>query len=593
MEKLREIAQASDALSVQKEFNQLVSQFKSFASSTNHRPSHTGLEDAHDDEAHDEHEIDMPEHSDAHSDGDSAEQFQEVHSLPDASDSVSEQGLDQAFNELVASFREKLEAAREAKRKLEAETVATARDLLTEMQRLIITEENIGKAFTTFNAIQEKWKSLPKVSNEAYRELYVEYSKALEQFFYNIKIYRALQELDLKHNLEEKKLVLEDQKKLLHVTDIQLLEVEVRLNQDRWNEIGPTFHEEWDKLKNEFWEVTKTIYKRIQDFYQVRRQELEENLLKKQELVEKATQFSTATFKSQKKWMEKADELKALQNEWKLIGPMPREKGKAVQKAFRDACDTFFDNKKAYFDDLRKVQRANQHQKEQLLSEAISLKESTDWKNAAARLKQLQKQWREVGAAHPKDENRLWKQFREACDHFFAARNTHMGGENERQAANLEAKKKIVEDVKAVDTTGNRDTAFEALKALSKTWREVGHVPMAAREAITKAFQDAMDAKYGELKVDKQTRSKMRLADKVESLKDNHAGERLIRKEHDLLRNKISRLQAEIALYENNMGFFAKSKGADKLKQEVMKKIDRAKEELDGLFEQLEVFRNA
>lgn len=493
------------------------------------------------------------------------------------------------FKELTAAFKAKVSSARDALKRLEEETVATAKDLLIELQNLVENEENIGKAFAGFNAVQEKWKSLPKVSNDNYRDLNVEYNKLIERFFYNINIYKELKELDLKRNLEEKQKVLETQKNLLEVNDIRLLEVEVRMNQDRWNEIGPTFKEEWDKIKDEFWEVTRTIYRKIQDFYNLRKEEQERNLEAKKELLEAVKQIEALELKAHKKWQEKTKEVIELQKKWKLVGFVPKDKAKTVWKAFRETCDSFFEKKRAHYAEIRKEQDANRDAKEALLIEAEELKDSTDWKDASNRLINLQKKWKEIGAAHQRDENKLWKKFRAACDHFFQARNAQKAENTEQEKDNLKAKEELLEKLEAFAPDPSDKGAIDDLKAFSEEWRKIGHVPFKQKDKVNKAYKQLMDEKFAILKVDKREKEKMRFEEKIDLLKSSDAKDKLVRKEQDFIRSKISKIESEINQYENNLGFFANSKGAEKMKEEVMKKINKAKQDVDALYAQLEV----
>ncbi len=504
-------------------------------------------------------------------------------------DENSDELLAKKFTEITKAFKAKVSAARDEMKRIEEETVATAKNLMEELKSIVENEENIGKAFSGFNAIQEKWKSLPKVSNDNYRDLNAEYNKLIERFFYNINIYKELKELDLKKNLEEKQKVLTAQKSLAESDDIRLLEVEVRMNQDRWNEIGPTYKEEWDKIKDEFWDVTRSVYKRIQDFYNARKEEQERNLDAKKALLEKAREIEALELKAHKKWQEKTKEIIALQNEWKLIGFVPKDKGKKVWKAFREVCDSFFDKKRAHYAEIRAEQDANKNVKESLLKEAESLKDSENWKETADRLIHLQKKWKETGPAHQRDENKLWRQFRAACDHFFQARNDQRAENKEEEKENLKRKEEIIEALEKFEPDPADKEAVEKLKSFSEQWRNVGHVPFKAKDKVNKAYKDLMDQKFAVLKIDRREKEKIRFEEKVGLLKSSDAKDKLVRKEQDIIRGKISKIESEINQYENNLGFFAQSKGAEKLKEQVLQKIEKAKQDVDALYAQLDV----
>lgn len=496
------------------------------------------------------------------------------------------------FRNVVNAFNEKLKQTREAREKIEKETIAIAKDLLDEMKTLVEDEENIGKAFSRFNAIQARWKSLPKVSNDIYRDLNSEYNKYLEKFFYNINIYKELKELDLKRNLEKKIAVLENQKKLLDQNDIRLLEVEVRMNQDLWNEIGPTFREDWEKLKDEFWSVTRSIYGRIQDFYTEQRKEQEKNLEKMKTILESTRKVVDLNLKSTKKWHEKSEQIKELQKEWKMVGFVPRKDSKELVKEFRSLCDQFFDEKRAFHTALKKEQDANRDAKEALIKEAEALKDSENWQETTRELIALQEKWKSIGPAFQRDENRLWKRFRAACNHFFNRRNEFRDGRESREKENLEKKLALMEELDAFDVKSVEDP-MASLKSFSDRWREIGHVPIKEKKKIDDRFDKTLNAKYKELNIDREQLRRLKFEEHVEDLKESKKSEHLLRKEEDIVRSKISRLESEIHQLENNMGFFADTKGAEKFKKDIQSKIDDARSKIAELMDQIQILRNA
>lgn len=586
--RLKEIANSENILALQGEFGELKSQLQNLldhalASSTENSQVETEEEEEED------FESSALQTSEEVKGGPPSEE------KPEKSEKEKElERIRTEFQEFVSLFKEKVHLAKEAKKKAEEKTVNEAGKILAEMKELVAQEENIGKAFARFNEIMQHWKALPKVSNDAYRELNADYNKYVELFFYNINIYKELKDLDLKHNLDEKNTVLADQKKLLDENDIRLLEVEVRLNQDRWNEIGPTFKEEWNKIKGEFWETTRMVYSKIQEFYDARRAEQQENFEAKKKLVEKVRQIANLAPKSSKKWQEKSNELIQIQKDWKMIGFVPKTQSGELWKEFKSLCDLFFTNKRKYFDELRSTQDANKEKKLALLQKAHELKDSEDWKDASQNLIRLQKEWKEVRPAHQRDENKLWRQFRATCDEFFKRRNAHRDGKGDREKENLQAKENLLEKISSwTPDKGKRKENIAALKAFGEKWRQIGFVPFAQKDEVGSKYKELMDEKYEALDIDNNERKKIRLEEKIETLKDSDRGDVLIRREKDQVRNKIEKLKSDIIQFENNMGFFAKSKGADKLKLEVEKKVERAKNEIDALKEQLTILRDA
>ncbi len=207
---------------------------------------------------------------------------------------------------------------------------------------------------------------------------------------------------------------------------------------------------------------------------------------------------------------------------------------------------------------------------------------------------QLQKKWKEIGPAHQRDENRLWRQFRESCDEFFKRRNENRAGRGDREKENLQAKENLLAEITAwTPQKGKRNENIAELKDFGEKWRQIGFVPFDKKDDVGSKYRELMDEKYGALDIDNNERKKIRLEEKIETLKESDKSDVLLRRETDHVRNKISKLNSDIIQFENNMGFFAKSKGADKLKEEVEKKIERARREIDALKEQLSILRDA
>lgn len=624
--RLKELANSDDVLTNRKEFNELKSQLQNLLDhgiASVHEENSKETEDSTNGKSEEAPKVqsEITPESNSASEGDSnakvsseageaakteppseqerngndpTEKTKESEQETDEIDLEGIQEIRKELQEISDKFQEKVRSKKESKAKLEKETVEEARKILHEMKELVAEEENIGKAFARFNEIMQDWKSLPKVSNDDYRDLNADYNKYVEQFFYNINIYKELKELDLKHNLDQKNAVLADQKKLLDENDIRLLEVEVRLNQDRWNEIGPTFKEEWNNIKGEFWETTRAVYSKIQEFYDNRREEQEKNLEAKKQLLEKVRHISSLELKSAKKWQDKSRELIEIQKEWKMIGFVPKSKSGDLWKEFKALCDLFFSNKRKYFEDLRGAQNENKEKKLALLEKAKELKDSEDWKEASKALIQLQKEWKEIGPAHQRDENRIWREFRQHCDEFFTRRNEHRDGRGDREKENLKAKEALLTELSAwTPDKGKREENVAALKEFGEKWRAIGFVPFDKKDEIGSRYKGLMDDKYGSLDIDNNERKKIRLEEKIETLKDSDKSDLLIRREQDHVRNKIAKLKSDIIQFENNMGFFAKSKGADKLKEDIEKKVDRAKKEIDSLKEQLGILRDA
>ena len=210
-----------------------------------------------------------------------------------------------------------------------------------------------------------------------------------------------------------------------------------------------------------------------------------------------------------------------------------------------------------------------------IIEEAESLKDSTDWKATSDRLIELQKQWKEIGAVPRKKSEQIWKRFRAACDAFFTARDNRPDGQGSL-SANLAAKKALIEEIKAYEPSPETDA--EARKAFVEKWNAIGFVPFKEKDAIQAAYKEAMAAKFPG-----QGGRGARRNERGGSSRQ----ERRPLTEVDRLKEQFTALQQEIQTYENNIGFFGMSKGAEKLKAQMQERIDAAKAKLEELKAQI------
>ncbi len=494
------------------------------------------------------------------------------------------------FLELEKSYISKIHKEETEKRKAEYEKNLKEREeLIEELRSIIQGEENIGKAFNSFKEIQEKWTQCGPVEQEQYSRVQSEYSRLRENFFYNINIYKELADNDKKINLSKKKRVIEKIKVLSEEKSINKLNEGIKPILSEWDEVGPTFPNDWEIIREEFWAVARSIFDRINAHYENLKINQEKNSLAKKVLIDKLVAINGDETSKHKNWQSKTEEIKAIQAEWKTIGFASKAENDSLWQEFRGQCDTFFNKKKSFYADLKKNNDANEIAKEAIINQAEFLKDSTDWKETTNEFIKLQEEWKKIGPASPKVENTLWKKFRGHCDFYFNKKKEFFAGREEREGENLKLKNGLIDRVKSFQPTGNTQADLVALKEFSKEYKEIGFVPFKEKNAVHKAFSGALDEKYNALKLEKAEKSKQLYINKLDVLKEAPNADALLRKERNIIRDKISRLKTDIIQFENNLGFFGKSEGAEKLKKEVQEKIDRNKRKVDDLKQQLKL----
>mgnify|MGYP000868046796 CR=1 FL=1 len=492
---------------------------------------------------------------------------------------------DKRFKQLLDAFNTRVNDIRRQRQKQEADNLAAKQAIMDELRAMIANEENIGTAFQRFNELGEKWKTIGPVPQQHYRDLQRDYSQLRDEFFYHIRIYKELRDHDLKKNTALKQALIADMEAVQRVESVREAEALVKEYQEKWHQIGPVVKEEWEAIRDGFWNATRVVYDRINEYYKARRAEHEANLAAKQALVDKVNALLAGMENvGGKEWKALTDQVLELQTAWKAIGFATKKDNERIWKEFRNACNTFFDRKNAYFTELKSQFKGAFDKKQALLQQAIQLKDSTDWRQTADKLKALQAQWKEAGSAGPRDENKLWNKFREACDGFFQKRKAHFDALDAEQAVHLAEKQQLVSELESFQHLPDRGATVDALKAFSQRWMNSGRVSPKHFDTLNTRYRAAMDKQYDLLRLNGEERRRMAFVDRMEDLKAGPDGKFQLEKEGRFIRRKIEEIETEMKQMERNMGMFNfKSASGEAMKKDMEKKIERARQDIERL----------
>jgi hypothetical protein len=499
--------------------------------------------------------------------------------------------LNDEFFEVYADFKTRRKEQIEAKKAEENENLKKKRTLIERLRAVISEEENIGTAFSIQKEIQESWKEIGDIAREKRQEIQNEYSRLMEEFFYNMKIYKELKEHDLRRNQQLKTEIIEKLKKLTDQPVIKEIETELKALQHEWEEIGPTFQAEWESIKEEYWSIVKSVYERIKAHYDEKRLEMSKNIELKKDLISKAEAVyaKVQESSSHKDWDTLTAELLALQEEWKTVGFGPRKENEEVWAEFRAVCDRFFAEKKEFYKERQFEYDGIKEQKEALIAQVNELKLSTDWKNTSHKIVSIQKEWKKIGGAGPRYEQKLWKDFRSACDAFFNAKQAHFDALDKANEDNLVKKEDLIKRIEEYVASEDKKDVLEVLKNFAQEFNEIGNVPFKEKDRIYKAFKTALDKHYADLNLKGAEKEQVMFTAKLDTIVSSPDASRLLQEERRSLTQQIQKLEQERRQFENNLGFFASSKGADSLKKEVEKKIAAADKKIEDLKTKLDM----
>ena len=494
------------------------------------------------------------------------------------------------FNELVDLFKAREKEWRQRIAEEQRANLEVKTELIEELRKVIQEEENIGAAFARFNQVREKWEATGDVPGDRYKETHDEYYRLRDEFFYNINIYKQLQEHDLKKNLDLKQALIEQAKTLSGVADLKERETLARGLQKQWFDIGPSPRETFQELADTFFGLTRETFDAVKEYYDGVRAQFEVNKNEKESLISALQELLTADIEDHKSWQKVTGQVVDLQGKWKTIGFAGKEHNEALWGQFREAADVFFERKQVFYDRVKASSKVAKEKKLKLLQQAEEIQNSTDWKSTSEAMIQLQKDWKAAGPCAPGDEHRLWKKFRDAQDVFFKAKKAQFADRNKEEKANLALKMALLKKIEAFAISDNRNADLETLKSFSTEWRDIGFIPRKNLDAIMERFRSAMDKHYDALSVARSERSVQTYSKRIEKLA---AGDhRDLKREQSILRDKISRLQQRITSTEENMERFT-GKGAESIREQAAKTVKNYRREIDEIKAKLKMLRDA
>ena len=465
-----------------------------------------------------------------------------------------------------AEYNRQLDAEREG-------NLVKKQAIIEDLKALVDEQGDMKDSFPKFREIQNRWRETGPVPQQNFRDVNDTYQLYVEKFYDLVQINRELRDLDFRKNLEAKTEFCEQAEALAESEDVVGAFKELQKLHEQWKEFGPVAKEFRDSIWERFRAATAVINKKYQAHFEGLKEQHAANLEAKNALCEKVEAIAAQEITSSNQWNALSKEIEGIQAEWRKIGFATRKDNQKVYDRFRAACDKFFSRKREYYNEFKDSMNDNMAKKLAIIEQAEALKGSTDWKKTSDALIELQRQWKEIGAVPRKKSEQLWKRFRAACDAFFNERDKQGKPENDFYG-NLKAKRALIEEIEAY-VPADADADAEAARGFAERWSAIGFVPFKEKEAVGAAYKAAMQAKFPEW-----GRGGRREGGRG-PVREPRRNQPLTEK--DKLTLKYNQLQQDIQTYENNIGFFGLSKGAEQLKAQMQQRIDAAKEDLKKL----------
>ena len=498
------------------------------------------------------------------------------------------------IDEIRAIEEQIKQALKEEKERIELEkkkNLALKKKLLVKLEEIVSQDETL-ETINQVKEIQKEWKSIRILPKESVNDLWDKYNFLQNKFYDNHSINIELKELDRQKNLAYKIELTKKVESLMDEKSIKRCFIMLNKYHEEFKNTGPV-----PKESNEpIWQAFKKASDAVHEAKQKTIEELEnhkiENLKKKEILLEKAILINAITARSPKEWSEKTKQFDDLFAEWKKIGPVPKSNKDAVWINFNGNRNDFFSQKKIFFSELNEERNKNLKLKESLCKQVEELKTNTDWATTSKKIIQIQTEWKKIGPVPDKFNQKIWKKFRGACDFFFDAKNKANAGKREIENENLKQKKELIAQLQelASSKTENK-TAFQSLKKINASWRNIGFIPHKHVNRINKAYDNASKAVYYKYSQQIEEQKAANLSAHYSEIFQSNNGHQTLEKEERNIQRKISSLNEEIASIETNMSFFAASKTADKMLKDFEQKISKTKKQIDRLKKEISTIK--
>ena len=481
-----------------------------------------------------------------------------------------------AFND----YREKRNQYYKEIEKTHKENLAKRREIIEELKSLLNAEEHLGTTFKQFQQLQERWRKAGAVSNADYEDLWNTYHHHVENFYDFIHLSKDLRDIDFKRNLEEKLKIIERAEALAQDdVDALIASRELQVLHRIWKEeIGPVDKEHRESIWQRFSELTKKIHDKRQYYLKNLDKIYEENAVKKQGIIERIKKLGEKEPTTHSAWKQLSKQVEDLRQSFLNVGKVPLQQADEVWKSFNIALRAFNKKKNQFYKTLKKEQQENLTKKLALLEIAKANQNSTDWETTTELMKNIQREWKEIGSVPLRNTEKIWKEFKRACDTYFSRFAETIQHSKNKESDALEQKKAFLDKLKEYQLGTDRDKEIATLQNFVNEWNAIGNTHHSKRTIDIK-FHKIIDALYKKLNFDKQEIELIKYNNKLERL-INDDNENSLNNEVIFVRRRIDELKSEIIQLENNLAFFGNIDEKNPLVRDVIKNINNQKEAL-------------
>ena len=470
---------------------------------------------------------------------------------------------------ILHSFREKTEQYHQQQEQSQSANLEHRQNIIDKLKNLYTNTEAGTNLFKAIREIKEEWKNAGQVAKSEFKLLNNNYFHHLNQFYQMLDMNKEYMEQEFAHNLEKRTHIIERAKELLTEPSVQKALNELQYLHKLWKEEAEPVAEEFrEKTWDEFKELSNKIHDRKAELTELLEKELNENLARKNEIIEELKKLVTPGKEvNHNYWQNAINKVEELRTEFLRLGNVPRKFSNQNWNDFKQNLRNFNISKNEFYKGLKNSQQTNLDEKLKLIQTAKDNMLSEDWETAVPLYKKLQDDWKKIGHVPRSMTNKVWDDFREACNVFFSnyREKNNTAGDNWKE--NFKNKKQLLEELKAI---GNEEGSIEKIEQIKNSWNSIGKVP---REKIN------INTEFN-----KTLREKLKLNQIHDyDLKEEGLSENQLTDKARKIKNQIADLEAEVVKMENNLGFFSNSSRENPLLKDTYARIEEKKAQIETM----------
>ena len=450
--------------------------------------------------------------------------------------------------------------------------------LIEELKHLIENADGTTM-YKVFKGIQDRWRAIGPIPRAKYNDTWRTYEHHVERFYDLLHLSNDLRDLDFKHNYEEKLALVVKAEDLAELEDINLAFNELQILHKLWKEeVGPVDREHREEVWDRFSAATKKVHDKRHDFFKDLRSKFDENVDEKLAIIKSIESIDTSKNKSRIDWQKSIKEFENLRSNFFSVGQVPRAKSNEIWTSFKEATKNFNIQKNSFFKDVKNDHLDNLNAKKLLIERANALKDSDDWDAATEVMKKIQADWKNIGHVPRKYSDKLWKEFKDACNHYFDRLHSEQDAGNKVELEVFNKKKEFLTEIKT-SFESNDEITLDNLKDYVSNWRDLGRVPSEMKHIELK-FNKVIDKIVESSSIDPKDVEMIKFENLVNSYLEQKNYHKL-NNEQLFVRKKVDETVREIQQLENNIGFISNATADNPLLKNVMENIKVYKEKLE------------